>query len=73
MNATVSRTAARKVTCPSCEAPSGERCRGARGKLREANHRERIEAAEKAAARAVTIAVGGDPDRDWNAGVEGAV
>ena len=38
----VSRTQARKV---ACWAAAGERCRGARGKPREAKHRERVEAA----------------------------
>jgi hypothetical protein len=48
MEAAISRTAARAVRCPACEAEPGEQCTGARGKKREANHRERIEAAAKA-------------------------
>ena len=38
----ITRTAARAVQCPACGATAGERCRGARGKAREANHGERV-------------------------------
>jgi hypothetical protein len=55
----LSRTAARKVPCPACKAPAGEQCRGARGKPREANHRERVLAAEEALQPKDT--------RNWNA------
>ena len=63
------RTAARAAKCPACAARPGERCTGTRGKRREANHRERVEAAEQAAERASMIAHGADPDRDWDAGL----
>jgi hypothetical protein len=43
MATAVSRTAVREWRCPACEAKRGERCRGARGKLREANHAERVD------------------------------
>jgi hypothetical protein len=33
------------VACPACEAQPEQRCRGARGKEREANHSERVDAA----------------------------
>lgn len=45
----MSRSAVRAVECPACEASAGDRCRGARGRPREANHRERVQAAEIAA------------------------
>jgi hypothetical protein len=63
MDAAVSRTAARAVQCPACEAKPGERCRGVRGKPREANHRERVEAVEAQAA------VDSRPARDWDEGL----
>jgi len=57
MDAAMSRTAARSVKCPACAAEPDERCRGVRGKPREANHRERVDAAEAAAQ--------GERDRRW--------
>jgi len=44
----VSRTEARAVPCPACGAGAEKPCRGARGKPRQANHRERIDATFKA-------------------------
>ena len=41
----LSRTAAREVDCPLCGVRASERCVGVRGRPRESNHRERIEAA----------------------------
>jgi hypothetical protein len=52
----ISRTAARSVACPACAAEPGERCRGVRGREREANHRERVQAAEVAERVAATNA-----------------
>jgi hypothetical protein len=43
MAMTVSRTAVREWRCPACKAKPGERCRGARGRPREANHAERVD------------------------------
>ena len=68
MEPRLSRTAARKVQCPACEAAPGERCKGARHNERESNHRERVEAAEAAQERQRIIAM----DRDWNAGLHRA-
>ena len=34
------------VSCPRCGAKAGSNCLGARGKLRESNHQERVAAAE---------------------------
>jgi hypothetical protein len=45
---TMTRTQVRAVSCPACAAGEGERCRGVRGRPREANHRERVDAAERA-------------------------
>jgi hypothetical protein len=42
------RSLVRTVACPSCGAAPGERCVGSRGKLREANHAERVLAADAA-------------------------
>ena len=38
----VSRERVRDVECPSCLAPEGEKCVGARRKVRESNHQERV-------------------------------
>jgi len=47
--AELTRTDVRELaSCPACDAPVGERCCGARGRLRESNHRERVDAAERA-------------------------
>jgi hypothetical protein len=62
MKVLMSRTAGRAVRCPACEATPGERCRGARGKPREANHQERVEAA---AAKTALVR----DERDWDAGM----
>lgn len=43
------RSVVRTVGCPSCGAGPGQRCIGARGKPREANHAERVLAADAAA------------------------
>jgi len=37
-----SRTEARQVACPYCGAAKSMNCVGFNGKLREANHRERV-------------------------------
>jgi hypothetical protein len=63
MKATMSRQAARSVSCPECGAEPGERCQGVR-RERQANHQERVDAAKAAAAN--------PSGRDWNAGVIGA-
>jgi len=41
----LARSAVRKVGCPACGAEAQARCRGIRGREREANHRERVDAA----------------------------
>ena len=46
MTKTITRTQARGVECPACAARVGERCVGVRGRPREANHAERVQAAE---------------------------
>ncbi len=44
----VSRVQARAVACPVCGAKPEQRCVGARGRPRESNHKQRIEAARTA-------------------------
>jgi len=39
-----SRASVQTVACPRCKAPFGAKCVGMRGKLRESNHKERVEA-----------------------------
>lgn len=46
------RTMVRQVACPNCGAEPGRLCIGVRDKPRETNHKERVEAANQAAARA---------------------
>ena len=41
-----SRDQARQVDCPNCSAKAGEKCVGARGKIRESCHLERHQFAE---------------------------
>jgi len=41
----LSRPQVRNVICPECGAGSGERCVGARGKIRTANHMSRVQRA----------------------------
>lgn len=48
----MTRTAVRAVECPACGAGPQERCRGARGRPREANHLERVQVAQCAASEA---------------------
>lgn len=42
-----SRTNAEHFRCPRCDAKPGDHCTGARGKRREASHRERHERATR--------------------------
>jgi hypothetical protein len=59
----MSRTAVRLATeCPACKAGPGKPCQGKRGKAREANHRERVEAAE----RVLETAERYDPNLDFD-------
>lgn len=39
-----SRTSVRTVPCPVCGARDNANCLGKRGKVRESNHKERVEA-----------------------------
>lgn len=50
---TLARSEVRKVGCPACGTDPLMCCRGVRGRERESNHRERVEAAvaEREAAR----------------------
>jgi hypothetical protein len=43
----LSRTEVRFVYCPACKAQPGSRCKGKRKKVRESNHRERVQLAER--------------------------
>ena len=44
-----SRTEVRTVPCPTCGARPGQKCIGAREKVRESNHQERVTAHEATA------------------------
>lgn len=43
----LSRTEVRYVYCPACKAQPGQHCIGKRKKVREMNHRERVQLAER--------------------------